>query len=364
MQARLSFVVASAIAGSLLVGCKKETPASTAPEPAKSAESDPVKALDPDLAQAVAQASATPKAGGRPGARAQDGGPPPNGIFPPGAADREAKRGAPPKITLGSEGATPRQTLSLVPKPGTRVTGKAMVELQHDPRQGGLPVELGVVFEAQQPKGAGGGGAGAEAAAIPVVVRVTSAKVAIPGAPAELEREVATLAGARVSYQIAPNGAGSGYETQLGGRGDARLGDLLRSFADSIAVATIPFPDKPVGAGAYWMVASREGAFGLDLVSYRLVTVEQISAESVTLRVDTKRYSAVPTLELAGLPADAPRTLVEFQSAGEGKVELVPGTAFAKRSEQSSLLAAGLGAPGQPRGMLEIRTRSRISLGD
>nr|PZN18929.1 MAG: hypothetical protein DIU78_21980 [Pseudomonadota bacterium] len=364
MQARVSFVVVSVVAASLLVGCKneKETPASGAPEPPKSA--DPVKALDPELAEAVAAASANAKAAERPAAGTQEGGPPPNGIFPPGAADREAKVGAPPKITLGSEGAPPRQALSFVPKPGTRVAGTAVVELQQDPRQGGLPVELGVVFETQQPKGGGAGGAEATASAVPVVVRVTRAKVAIPGAPAEIERDVATLAGARITYELLPNGAGSGYAIDLGRRGDARLGDLLRSFADSIAVATIPFPDQPVGAGAYWMVASREGAFGLDLVTYRLVTVEQISPEGVTLRVDTKRYSAVPTLDLAGLPPEAPRTLLEFQSTGEGKVELASGAAFAKRSEQSALLAASLGAPGQARGMLELRTRSRISLGE
>src|SRR5690606_24273754 len=121
MQARVSFVVVSVVAASLLVGCKneKETPASGAPEPPKSA--DPVKALDPELAEAVAAASANAKAAERPAAGTQEGGPPPNGIFPPGAADREAKVGAPPKITLGSEGAPPRQALSFVPKPGTRV---------------------------------------------------------------------------------------------------------------------------------------------------------------------------------------------------------------------------------------------------
>jgi hypothetical protein len=47
---------------------------------------DKQAAVDPSLAKAVAAASA--KAGSEPGAALEGEGPPPNGVFPPGAADQ------------------------------------------------------------------------------------------------------------------------------------------------------------------------------------------------------------------------------------------------------------------------------------
>src|SRR5688572_18584106 len=89
-------------------GCKKsEEEAESTSE--KKAERDDgglskVAAVDPKLAEAFAASSAAP---GGPGAPAE-GGPPANGIFAPGAADKEIPKGAAPKITLGNEGSTPR----------------------------------------------------------------------------------------------------------------------------------------------------------------------------------------------------------------------------------------------------------------
>src|SRR5262245_6158455 len=78
-------------------------------------------ALDPALAKAVAQASATrPQRGGPVVA----GGPPQSGVFAPGAADKEARRGAPPKLTLGDRGSEPRVMLGpMQPKPGWKGNG-------------------------------------------------------------------------------------------------------------------------------------------------------------------------------------------------------------------------------------------------
>src|SRR5215212_4439157 len=86
-----------------LTACEKNEPKpeSTRKEDAGTSK---VEAIDPNLAEAVAAASAaTP--GGRGGPPGQvEGGPPPDGVFAPGAADKELARGALPKITLGNEG--------------------------------------------------------------------------------------------------------------------------------------------------------------------------------------------------------------------------------------------------------------------
>src|SRR5687767_10654448 len=91
--------VLSAVA---LVSCKKEEAERTA-EPAASV--DKTAHIDPALAKAVAAASVVGARGPAPQA---SGGPPPNGVFPPGAADREILRGAPPKLTVGGAGSEPR----------------------------------------------------------------------------------------------------------------------------------------------------------------------------------------------------------------------------------------------------------------
>ena len=340
----------------LLAACQKETSDTSAAPPASVMPAE--RALDPELAQAVADASARPRSGG-PGATSQEGGPPPNGIFAASAADREAPKGGRPKLTLGSEGTDPKLALGPAqPKPGSKASGTIQIELQSDPRQRGIPLLFGVNFEAQKPKEAKPEG---DPGAVDVILRVTRANVGIPGAPPDFVRDVGRLKGSKVEYQVLSDGSGSNFrfEVAKGVEGE----DTIRALSDTVAVVTLPVPDKPVGAGAYWMVASRDGTFGLDLVSYRLVKVESIEPGKVTLSVNTKRYSASPTFDLAGLPPDLPRDLVEFQSVGEGTLHLVPGSGFPASGTQSSVLAAAVGKPNQPPQTLQLRTTAKIELG-
>jgi hypothetical protein len=274
-------------------------------------------------------------------------------------AEREAPKNGTPKVTLGSDGAEPRVTLSPAqPKPGTKTSGTIQVEVQSDPRQGGLPLAFGVTLEAQKPKDAK-----AEPGPVTVVARVTSANIAIAGAPAELVRNIAKLRGAKIEYQVLPDGGGSGFRFEVPKGAEGGLDDSIRALSDTLAVITLPYPDKPVGAGAYWMATSRDGIFGLDLVSYRLVKVESVEPGRVVLSVNTKRYSASPTLDLIGLPPEAPRDLLEFQALAEGKLELVPGAGFPASGQQTSMLAASLGKGTQPAGTLQLRTTAKIELG-
>lgn len=334
----------------LVLGCEKEE------RPSKSEEAaapPAAPAMDPDLAQAVAAASAAPPPGNGPGA-----GPPPNGIFPPGAADKEVAAGQPPKLSLGSNGAEPRVSLQPAqPKPGAKYAATLQVALKNDPRQGALPIDFGITFEAQKPKGEEG-----MVTEVPVVVRVTSARIGISGAPKELEDSIAKLKGSKVEYLSLPGGGATGFRFELAKGTSAELGDTVRALSDTLAAMILPLPKEPVGVGAYWMATSRDGLLGLDLVTYRLVKVESVEAAKVTLSVNTKRYSANGTLDLPGLPADAPRTMAEFQSMSEGKVELVPGNGFPSTATESSVLGASLGRADSPdeRGTLEVRTRGEL----
>src|SRR5262245_35423735 len=119
-----------------VLGCEKEEQREHS-EPIASV--DKAAAIDPALAKAVAQASAGVRS--KRGPVATPGGPPPSGIFEPGAADKEAPRGAPPKITLGDPGKEPRVTFGpMQPKPGWKSAGSVQVVLQGgDPRQQPIP---------------------------------------------------------------------------------------------------------------------------------------------------------------------------------------------------------------------------------
>jgi hypothetical protein len=336
-----------------LPGCEKEQHDKPA-EPAASV--DKAAAIDPALAKAVAAASArAPSSATASG----PGEPPPNGIFPPGGADAEIKQGMPPKITLGSTGSEPRVSLAAAQaKPGWKAQGTLELQVASDPQQGPLPVALGVSLEAQKPKSAPDAGT---SDTVTMLAKVTGAKIGVTGVPQELEARFTKLKGSKIEYQVSPDGAGTNYKSELS-PGAEPVRDQLRQLSDALALVTLPVPKAPLGVGAYWMATSREGVFGLDLVTYRLVKVEAVKGDLVTLSVGTKRYATSTRFDFEGLPPDAPHELGEFECKSEGKLVFKVGTPFPQSGDVDSVLGASLLIPGQQgqRGTLQIQTRVAI----
>lgn len=348
----------------LLAACEKQSAPTEATAPSD-AGVDRVKAVDPDLAQAMAQASARPRA--IPGTAQTTGGPPANGVFAPQAADKEIERGQAPKITLGSEGSEPRVSLLLPSlKPGSKQAGTIAVTQQSE--GSGLPVEFSVSLEVLKPKEAPktdeANKVASAPSATPVELRVTGARLSVAGAPREVEEGVAKLKGAKVDFDLSPNGAGTNYRYELPKGADPELGDVVRALTDVMAVVTLPRPDKPVGVGGMWMATSRDSGLGLDLVTYRLVKVTRIDGNKVSLSVNTKRYSASSRFDLPGLPPEAPHTIAEFQALADGTLDLDTSKVFPTGGSQNSALGVSLQDPKNPqgRGNLEIRTRADLRL--
>lgn len=338
------FVAAGAI---LLSACQEKTERSA--EPAASVDRN--AALDPAVAKAVAAASAHAAKGPAP---SSSGGPPPTGVFAPGAADKELARGAAPKLTLGGAGAEPRVALGPPqPKPGWKASGNVQVMMQADPRQGGFPVDLAVTLEASKPSGEAPAGG---ASFVVVTAKVASAKVGVTGVPRELETRIAALKGARVTYEVGPDGAGTHYKTEATADA-AEAREQLRMLEDALALVTLPRPTQPVGVGAIWMATSRDAVFGMDLVTYRLVKVEEVSGDNVTLSINTKRYAASDQFTMDGLDAQAPKELLEFQARSDGRLTFAVGVPFPQNGEIQSLLGAALGQGGQQRGVLQLQSR-------
>jgi hypothetical protein len=359
---RLFVFSATAVLSLGLSGCEKEEQKERSAEPVASV--DKAAAVDPALAKAMAQASAAPRAKRGP-SQSSAGGPPENGIFEPGGADKEARRGSPPKITLGEKGAEPRVTLGpSQPKPGWKTAGNVQVVLQPpDPRQPALPVQVALTLEAQKPKASD---AGADAQpppdAVAVTARVKSAEIAATGIPKEIADRIAALKGAKIDYLVMPDGSGSGFRYDLpAGAND--LVDYLRALSDTLALLTLPMPSVPLGQGGFWMTTTREGVYGLDLVTYRMVKVEKLEGDQATLSVSTKRYAATDRFEFAGLPSDVPRELLEFDAKSDGRLELKAGAPFPSGGEIGSLLAAKLGAPERAM-MLQVQSRVGLAFPD
>jgi hypothetical protein len=139
--------------------------------------------------------------------------------------------------------------------------------------------------------------------------------------------------------------------------------DYLRALSDTLALVTLPTPNVPLGQGGFWMTTTREGVYGLDLVTYRMVKLEKLDGDKVTLSVATKRYAASERFEFTGLPADVPRDLIEFDAKSEGRLELRVGSPFPNGGEIGSLLAAKLGTPERAM-MLQIQSRVGLAFPD
>jgi hypothetical protein len=353
---------AASLLCALALGCdkheaKSETDTADAAAPkAKLAADD-----EPDLAQAVASVAdrSAPTAG------SAAGGPPPDGIFAAGEADKALAKGAQATLTLGGDGAEPRVQLGPTLKPGTKRSGTISIASQSDPQQGAIPISFSVTLEAQKAKSEGDAGA---ATPTLVAVKVTGATINAPGVPPDMQAAIGKLKGSRVDYQIGADGAGAHFHFDAPKTVDPAFKDALQGLSDTLQVLAIPFPNKPVGVGGFWMVTSRDTVLGLDVVTYRLVKVEKVDGKSVELSLNTKRYAASSAFNVEGLPPDAPHVMGEFRAGAEGKLTVPAGEALPKSVDLESLIGAALGdapppgPPGQPKAQRPmVQVQSRIS---
>jgi len=346
----------------LALACNKSEPKEESKRSESEAPPSKVEALDPNLAEAVAAASVNAGARGAPPAAQVEGGPPPDGVFAPGAADKEMVRGAQPKITLGSEGSEPKMKLG-VGKAPAKLSGTIQLALQSDPRQGAIPVLMTLSIEPKKVDAVAEGDKAAAPASLPVVIKVTGAKIDAPQVPKDLDEQIAKLKGSRIEYSILPGGAGAGFRFDAPKGAPQDFRDMVRSLSDVISLLTIPYPDKPLGAGGYFMVTSRDDFLGLDLVTYRLIKVKQVTPEGATLEVNTKRYAASRVFDFPGLPPEIDKTLAEFQANSEGTVELPLGAVLPTKGQVSSVLAAQLGAQdSKQRAVLQFQSRTQLDL--
>jgi len=335
MKRAIVGLLAPAVGAALFgFGCEEKKPS---PEVARAdAEAaDKYATADPKLEKALQSAA---DASG-----AAENGPPPDGIFAPGAADRRHARGLPTKFDLVNDGAEPRIALAPATDAGRpSAYGPASLELamQMGPRTAAPTIDLTLSIS---PAKDDEGGADWLVAA---VKRAAPARQQLGQLPSGTDKEIASLEGTRVRVRLTPNGCESDVQMELGKTSRPELDRLAQSAAEALVLATVPLPSKPVGVGAQWFAETRMPLSGADVIAYRAYQVKSIDGDRVRLALNLKAYSTSKDTRLQGVPPGS--TLEQFDAEGQGEVEAVRGESVARTLDLQQRVVMVFQAPGSP----------------
>ena len=271
-------VVALGAGAVLGAACDEKKPTSEAPSPDASARVDKFAMADPKLAKALQ--AATSADGG-------DNGPPPDGVFGPGAADQRHPVGAPTKVDVVSDGSEPRLTLAPAADAaadGARTAsyGPALLEIgmQLGPRTMMPTVDMKLALSPAKKDDGGPDWLVAE------VKRALTAREQPGQLPPGMDKEIGTLEGTQARVRWTADGRESEVRTQLGAGTKSELDRLADTAAQAVVLATVPLPAAPVGVGAQWIAESRMPWFGIDAVVYRAYRVKSIDGDRLHLSLD------------------------------------------------------------------------------
>jgi hypothetical protein len=330
---RSTQIVLMVAAAVLYVGCEKK-PSSDASRPDGGAE-DKYATADPKLAKAL-RAAADAAAG-------SDNGPPPGGVFAPGAADQRHPKGMPSKIDVISEGSEPRVSLTSATGPAARpmASGPAMLEVaeQMGPRAALPTVDMALLLHPVKSDDSS-----------PSWIEQADVKKAVPAKDqpgqlsADAEREIAALTGTQILIKFGPSGPEGGLELKLSKPSQSEL--FAQNAAEALSLAFVPLPAKPVGVGGQWIAETRTTLSGADVIAYRAFQVKSIEGDRLTLALTMSAYAATNDLHLRGVPKGA--TLEQFEAQGQGKFEIGASESLAHRVELDQRVVMVFRAEGAP----------------
>lgn len=282
--------------------CKQETEPKPLTSEAPSAKPTGAAAVNPEIAEAVAQAAQAPSA-----AAASEGenAPPENGILDLSRADREVPSNAPAKVVLGQAGSEPRLLLGGPETTAGRI-GQLKTSVRTGPQTGMPSVDFRFDIEGKDAEG-GGHVVSFE------IVETALAENQLGQIPEQMKKLIETMKGSALSYRTQDGVRVGDIEVSVGKKTDANSTSLLAAAADALTVILMNYPKEPVGQGGFWMVTARERLALADVIGYHLVKVESIDGQRATLSVNTKRY----------LVGDEFQGLTALQYAGSGSSDLV-----------------------------------------
>ncbi|AUX30456.1 MULTISPECIES: hypothetical protein [Sorangium] len=345
----------AAVALSGLAGCDGDKSKAQAAADAGALDAGPaLPVVGGKLGAELAEAA---KSGGhesRPAPGGAKDGPPENGVFSPQAAAAVLPKDVPYTIEVIDAGSEPRAQLAAKVDPKSEQKVAMTLGLRMGGPQGLPNLELGLSLKADKP--ADKPKEGAPAAPTKVTAKITSATLAsmsIGGPPKELADALAKLKGSALRYDLSPANVVSNQKPELAKDADPGLQPLLAALGEAITLLTPPLPDKPVGAGAYWMVTDRAVVSGaqLPVLRYRVFKIEKVEGDVVSFSVDTRQYAEGADLKLPGPNGDVTLTIDRLDSAGKGTLtwspsSYAPGTADASQRLQALLVPPGASGPG------------------
>ena len=276
---------------------------------------------------------------------ATDNGPPPEGIFADGVADRRHPKGKATTFEVASDGAEPRVVLAPPAggdaRPGDY--GPAGLRLGEQRGRSARPT-VDFTFALGPAKKDDGG----------ADWLVASVKKAVPAPAGPAARRPPARDGqgdwqprrdrpSPAAHQRRPPRRPRPAARQDGAAG-AQL--LAQSAAETLAIMTIPLPAKPLGVGAQWIAESRMPYEGLDVIAYRAFRVKSITDSRVHLMIDMKAYAADKRADVNGIPKEA--VFAQFDTEVQGEMEMVRGESLARTADLQERLTMIFQAPGAP----------------
>jgi hypothetical protein len=308
---------------------------------------------DTAIEKAVASAQATGATGS---AQVVDG-PPQNGIFAPGLADKAHPAAAPAKLDVLDKGSAPLVALAAKPLGDKALEFTLSVSRRTGPQA--LPnVEYSVSLK--KAKGA------ATAAGTPVVLEVTAVKLAaaqpgqLPNAE-EIAKELAKGKGSTVTATLLPNGGIANPKLELSKGSDQGLLGVLTALSETLELVFAPMPNEPVGKGAYWMVTDRTMVQGMQMVRYRVLRVTELTGDEAAVTMDLRQYAADASQKPPGIPPNL--SFVGFGSQGNAGFTRKAGVLLPTSADISMPLQIQLsqGSGPQARVMpLQVDTRAQL----
>jgi hypothetical protein len=356
MSKPLRFAVCLVAAPLALLSCGPDNTSQSADAGVPDAPQGPI--VGGKLGAAIASAAAASSASAAAKQKQAGDQPPENGVFAPGEADKRQPKDAPPKIDVLSDGeGTKVQLASKIDPPEQKAT--VSVSMRAGPqRTPGIEFALSIKPEKSKDKPKDANKA-PEGAAPPARMAATVTGATVPsmqGVSKELADTIGKLKGTVIRYDFTTSGVASNYAVEVA-KGADELAPLLDALLDTLGQVTVVLPPKPVGVGAYWIVADRGKSAtmglvkgGLNVVRYRVFKVQKIENDVVTLSVDLRQYAADQNVSIDNGGQKADLGLEAFDSQGKGTVVWAPNGTLPVSGDVSSHVALGLAAPGAPPG--------------
>ncbi len=319
-------------------GCE-EKKSSEAARPDAEAATDKYAAADPKLEKALKAAGA---------AADSDKGPPPDGVFGPGAADERHPKGAPTKVDVVADGSEPRLSLTSGGDASdlrrTTSYGPAVMQVGLQLARSALPnIDLALsVGPAKKDEGG-------DDWLVGTVKKASPAKEQFGQLPPDAAKQIGTLEGTQLRLHTTPDGLESEMQVELGKGSIPELERVAGSACEALTIADVPLPARPVGVGAEWIAETRMPLNGIDVVAYRAYRVKDIDGDRLHLTVDLKAYATQKELQIPGLPKGA--SLVQFNAEAQGDIDLVRGESLARKLNFQDRMMLVFAQPGaQDRG--------------